>query len=101
MEKEILSFGKWSSQVILFQLLMSVLMFYKTRFYGKGPISDSEVEGVNLRGQLHLKGAEVSLHKVTRITITCVDAKTILTIKGSSNQEVSNILLHFHNTTYN
>lgn len=69
-----------------------------TRYYEKGPVTEGMNEGEKLKGQIVLRGATISIHKLTRIEITLAADKnkavTSISLRASSAQDVC-VLLSF------
>ena len=62
------------------------------RYYEKGPVEDGLNEGEKLKGQIVLRGATISIHKLTRIEIKLAADKTktvtSVSLRASSAQDV-------------
>lgn len=63
-----------------------------SRYYEKGPVEDGLNEGEKLKGQIVLRGATISIHKLTRIEIKLAADKnktvTSVSLRASSAQDV-------------
>ena len=59
------------------------------RSFAKGPASEFEVEGQDLRSQVPLQGAVMTIFKITQINIALPDGgKESLYIRASNGNEV-------------
>ena len=59
------------------------------RSFGKGPASEFEVEGQDLKSQVSLQGAVMTIYKITQINIIVPDGgKESLCIRASNGNEV-------------
>ena len=63
-----------------------------TRYYEKGPLNEALNEGEKLKGQIVLRGAAISIHKLTRIEITLAADKnktvSSVSLRASTAQDV-------------